>query len=409
MLESQTTKSKTSPEHQANHKPTVLYMSVAMFLMNASFLMVFSLFPAYLMSLGYSQTNIGILEGVFECLSQLLKFGSGFISDILRKRQALIFLGCGIIFLGRSMIAFSSSFFYILMGRSIDRIGNGVYSIPRDSLISAASSKETRAQSLGFVRSLGQLGSVVGAVIASLLMKRAGFGFRDVFQFAVVPAFIILLIIAFKVKEIPFSQPKTNGKRRFRLSKLKEMGTSFILLMIVNAIFMLGRCNEAFMGTYAIRNFNMAYENVPYIMIVFNISWALFSYPIGVLSDKFGRRKMLLVGIFSMLVSDFFFFYATCLKGFFLGVIFWGMQMGITTNTFTALTADVVDPDVRGTAFGVYYLINAICLFSADAFGGYIADVYGNSYVYFYSFIWGALSFLALMIIMRYRDLTHQN
>lgn len=388
--------------------PTVIYLGIAMFLMNLSFLMIFSLFPAYLMTLGYSQTSLGILEGIFEFISQILKFSSGFISDILRRRQLLVLLGCGVIFAGRTMIAFSSHFFYLIFGRSIDRIGNGIYAIPRDALVAAASPKEKRAQSLGLVRSLGQLGSFSGAIIASFLMKYMGFGFKDVFAFAAIPTFLIVLIVMFKVKEVPFEKAKS--EKRFQFAELRKTGASFFLLMIVNFIFMLGRCNEAFMGPYAMRTFGMAVENVPYVMIVFNISWAAFSYPVGIISDRFGRFRVLTLGIIAMIIADMFFFNASSLSMFFIGVIFWGIQMGITTNTFTSLIVDTVSTNLRGTAFGVYFLINAVALFIADSTGGYIADIYGtHAYMYLVSACWGVLALVALMIIMKCRDLTHQH
>jgi len=392
------------PSYVGGYAPTIIFLSIAMFLMNASFLMIYSLFPAYLLSLGHSQMNIGLLEGIFEFIAQMLKFGSGFISDILRKRKSLIFLGCFVIFLGRSTVALFTHLPYLILGRSIDRIGNGLYAIPRDTLITTSTSKEKCAQSLGLVRSLGQIGSVAGALFASYLMKRAGCSFKEVFQLAIIPTFFILLIIGSKVKDSP-TERKTKAKR-FRFSDLKKLGFGFFLLMIVNAIFMLGRCNEAFMSTYAIKCFNMSNANVPWIMIIFNITWAICSYPVGILSDKYGRTSILTIGIASMLVADIFFFYATSLTPFFIGIVFWGIQMGLTTNAFLSLIADYVEPDLRGTAIGLYFLINAICLLTADTTGGYIADTFGNPYVYLYSSVWAGLSLIALIWMMKYKNLT---
>ena len=298
------------------------------------------------------------------------------------------------------MVALCSHLPYLILGRSLDRIGNGLYSIPRDTLITTSTSKEKCAQSLGLVRSLGQLGSVAGSLVASFLMAKAGFGFRDIFFFAALPTIVILFIIGFKVKETLIAD--NTKESRFHFSDLKKIGFNFFLLMIINTIFMLGRCNEAFMGTYAIRCFNMSYETVPWVMIIFNITWSLFSYPIGMLSDKYGRFFILTCGIIAMLLSDILFLNAHSLTIFFLGVIFWGIQMGITTNAFLALIADLVQPNLRGTAIGLYFLINAICLLTADTTSGYIADVYGNPYVYLYSAFWGVLSLITLLFFYKH-------
>ncbi|USO02295.1 MAG: MFS transporter [Alphaproteobacteria bacterium] len=397
---------EASSSASKKYSSTIIALSAVMFLMNASFLMIYSLFPAYLLSLGHSQMNIGFLEGIFEFIAQMLKFGSGFISDILQKRKLVILAGCSCVFLGRSMVAFFSHLPYLIFGRSIDRIGNGIYSIPRDTLITTASSEKTRAQSLGLVRSLGQIGSVAGAFFASYLMKKAGYGFKDVFQFAIIPTFLILLLVTFKVKDTPFLQ-EVNTTKRFKFANLKKLGLKFALLMVVNTIFMLGRSNEAFMSTYAIKCFNMTNANVPWIMIVFNITWAVCSYPVGILSDKYGRMSVLVAGITSMLVADMFFFNATSLTTFFIGVVFWGIQMGLTTNAFLTLIADYVEPNLRGTAIGLYFLINAVCLLTADTTSGYIADTFGNPYVYLYSAFWAVLSLGALMWVRKYRNLAH--
>ena len=400
---------KKSPEVESPEKSqalptaddsTVIYLGIVMFLMNFSFLMFFSLFPAYLMSLGHSQTSIGVYEGIFEFISQILKFSSGFISDILRRRQALVLLGCSIIFAGRAMLGFSKQFYYMILGRSIDRIGNGLYSIPRDALIAAAAPENKRAQSLGFARSLGQVGAFTGSIFASLLMGYCGFAFKDVFALSVIPSFLILLIVFFKVKEIPFEK-KEKGKL-FKFSELRELGTKFALLMFIAFIFSLGRCNEAFMGPYAMRTFGFPVDKVPYVMTIFNISYTLCAYPIGILSDKFGRTRMLVLGILALITADMFFFFANSLSMFFVGVVFWGIQVGITQNTFMSLIIDTVSPNLRGTAFGVFFLISAVCLFCADSTGGYISDVTGShAYMYLASSICGLVSLIVLGIVTR--------
>lgn len=398
----------SNTEQSITSYAVVKYLGIVIFLMNFSFVMFFSLFSSYLTALGHSQTKIGILEGVFEFISQILKFGSGFISDFLKKRKALVLLGSMVVLFGRVMIGFASHVTYLIMGRAINSIGNGLYSIPRDSLVAAAAPKSKRAQSLGLVRSLGQLGSFGGAIFAAFLLKRMGFWFTDIFKLAIVPVVILLLIIVFKVKEVPFEEQKS--EKKFNIKELKNLGSSFFLIMFVNAIFMLGRCNEAFMGPYAMKKFNMAIYNVPYIMITYNISWTLFSYPIGVLSDRIGRMSLLYFGILALIISSFLFYVTNSLTTFFLAAVFWGIQTGVTLNTFTSLIVDTVKPDLRGTAFGVYFLINAICLFIADASGGVIADYCGShAYMYLMSAICGALSLGALALVMKYGKLKFQH
>ena len=165
---------------------------------------------------------------------------------------------------------------------------------------------------------------------------------------------------------------------------------------------MLGRCNEVFMNAYAQETFHITKENIPYVTMIFNISWAFFSYPVGIISDKFGRFKVLAVGIFTMVLSDLCFYSANSLFIFFLGVIFWGAQTGMTTNSFITLIIDSVKPNLRGTAFGCYYLINAICLFCADAFGGKITDCFGShAYMYLISSFFGAFAFVMLLLMNR--------
>lgn len=371
-----------------------------------SYVMILGVFALYLKSIGHSQTSIGFLEGLFEAVSFFTKLFSGVISDVLRNRKGLIVLGYAFLVISPPTVALSTSALGACVGRALNRIGNGIYSTPRDALVGDVAPKNMRGQCFGLKRSMGTIGSILGGFVAFVAMHYYHCGFKSVFALAGVSVLLGFLIIIFRVKDSYSDYAQLMPRQKFKWSDLRALGWDYALVMCVAAVFWLSRIEEGFMPLYANLHFGMPLSYLPLIMTVYNVTYTLSSYPIGVLADRTNRFVFLGIGIVILIFADLSFFMATSMTEFWLGVILWGVQMGIAMNTFTTIIVDITPKNIHGTAFGCYYIICAICVILSNSFAGFVSETWGNRYAYLISAFVASLSLVILMLVMRYRKIS---
>jgi MFS family permease len=387
---------------------TVWLIGMVMCLINISYIVIYSLSALYLnTSLGVDMRLIGIVEGSAEALSFVMKLFSGVISDYFRRRRPIMLVGYFMTVISKPMMAISSNFVNVFAARLFERVGNGIQATPRDAIVGDVAPVEQRAASFGLMRSLGTAGSFMGGILGFLAMLYTANNFQQVFWLASIPAFIAFIVLAFYVKE-PKSHVDNDGqvvkikssRRPIRFEDLKNLGTNYWTLMIIVLIFMAARFSETLMVLYSHNTFGMDKTYAPLIMSMYNLTYSASSYPSGLFADKYGRKTVMLFGVFSLALSDFFMYTATSLPMFFVGVVLWGIQLGIVHNMFVSLITDYVHEDVRGTAIGTYYLIAAIGSFAAGAGGGFISHHYGIQTIFLGSLIVGSLALAAIFMLL---------
>lgn len=390
---------------------TVWQIGIMMFLMNISFVMAYSFSGLYLKHiLGASAVGIGVLEGFCEMISHLMKLFSGMLSDFFRRRKGIMVVGYIFSVLSRPLLAVSNSFILVFSARMMERFGNGVQASPRDAIIADVAPRKRIGASYGLKRSLAYVGSLLGGVLGILAMKATGNNYQAVFGLASIPAAIALMLLLVFVKEpkrfehpaitseVPMPSPKL--KPKFSFKNFKYLGLSFWLLMTVNAVFMMSRMNETFLILRMNEGFHVDPMFAPIVMIVFNIGTTLSSYPVGLLGDRFDRKKLLFFGISALLLADIIMFSATTRAIMYLGVLFWGIQLGSTQNVFVSLIAEQVPEDLRGTGLGVYWLVNAIAAFCADSLAGKVAHHFSLNGIFVSSGIIGVIALFVLIIML---------
>ena len=373
---------------------------------SVSYIMILGVFGLYLKSIGHSQTSIGFLEGLFEAISFFVKLFSGVISDIFRTRKGLIILGYAFLVISPPTVVLSANALWACVGRALNRVGNGIYSVPRDALVGDVAPKNMRGQCFGLKRSMGTIGCILGGIIAFIAMHYFHCGFKAIFALAGVSVLIGFLIIVFHVKDSYVDPTVLMPRQKFKLSDLRELGWDYALIMCVAAVFWLSRIEEGFMPLYANLHFDLSLSYIPLIMTVYNITYTLSSYPIGILADRTNRIVFLGIGIVILILADLSFFAATSITGFWVGVILWGIQMGIVMNTFTTIIVDITPKKLHGTAFGCYYIICAVCVILSNSCAGYISETWGNRYAYLLSAFIASLSLIILMLVMKYRKIS---
>ncbi len=414
-MQSDSAKPNSDLLHSSQPIPqTVWTLGWMMFLINLSFVMIYSFSGIYLKTLlGIATTWIGFLEGMAEASSYAMKLLSGMFSDYLRRRKPVMIFGYMLSVFSRPILAMSASFGLVFTARLMERLGNGIQATPRDAMVADVAPPKRIGASYGLKRSLATAGSFFGAIFGILAMIATGNNYQHVFWLASIPAlmaFSILLLVVKEPKrfdhpavsaEVPLPAPKR--RQRIQLSNFSLLGQSFWLLMAVNAIFMLSRMSETFLILHAHSNFGLVTTYAPAVMMVFNAGWCAASYPVGVLADRMNRYWFLAIGIIFIVLADLILASANSLTVVFIGIIFWGIQYGITQNIFTSLIAETVPEDLRGTGFGCYYIISAISALLSDICAGNIAHHYGEARAFIASGIVALVSLLALIVIMGYK------
>ncbi len=376
-------------------------IGMASFLINTSSVIVFGLSAVYMKTiLGVGTGWIGLLEGVVEAFAYATKVLSGVFSDYLQRRKVIMIWGFALATLARPILAVSSSFGAVFTSRVLDRIGNGVQSTPRDALVGDLSPASIKGECFGLRQSLATAGSFFGGVVGVLAMVLTNQNFHVVFWVATIPAVLGLIILVSLVKDPHLADHKVPEKHPIRWSDIPRLGRSYWILMIVTAFFMLARVGEAMLILHAHQNFGLSGSYTPLVLMLYNGTNALSSYPIGRLSDRISRYSLLALGFATLIVADIFLSSATDLWVMLLGVAVWGIQIGITQSMFLALIADNVPEDLRGTGFGVFYLISALALVIAGSVGGTIAQVYNESVTFMVSGFVGVFALVVLAVLI---------
>ncbi|GIU71356.1 MAG: MFS transporter [Candidatus Nitrosocaldaceae archaeon] len=349
--------------------------------------MTFGILPIFIIyELKASSSILGVIEGIGEATNYISRVFSGYISDKVKKRKLFIFIGYLISTISKPLLALSYNPLDVLIIRFSDRIGKGVRTPARDTLLSESISKDKIGKAFGIHRSLDQMGAIIGPLLASILLSFIGI--RGIFLFSLLPGIIALTFFIF-VKE-----KKVNSKRiEFRLI----IKGRFLLLLSIITIFSLGAFNFSFILLSAI-SLGLEDAIIPILYAIINLAHVLISYPSGVLSDRIGRLKVLIIGFSLFLITSILGFLFFKIEIVILMAIVYGSYIGIMETVQRAVVADYSEEEVRGTAYGIYYLFIGISYLIANIVFGVLWDIFG-SYAFLYSIITSSISIIAMLLL----------
>jgi MFS family permease len=364
------------------NRRNVWALTATSFLTDVSSEMIFNLLPLFLFDvLGVRTPLIGLIEGVAESTASLMKVFSGWFSDRLQGRKGLALVGYGLSTLAKPFLYVAGSWGAVLGVRFADRLGKGIRTAPRDALLAGSVTEKHRGWAFGLHRAGDTAGAVVGLAIAlGVLLASRDRGLsldRGTFQLIVllslVPAVLAVLALAIGAREVPI---KTEGRARPSLS-LRQFDRPFLLFLGVMLVFTLGNSSDAFLILRA-QNVGLTAAGILGMMLVFNLVYAGLSGPAGSLSDRWGRRQMLAAG---------WVLYALVYLGFARAGTAWqvvglmavyGAFYGLTEGVARAFVADMVRPEQRGTAYGVYHAAVGLAAFPASLIAGVLWQGVGN-------------------------------
>ena len=351
----------------------VIALSVVSFFTDVSSEMIYPLLPVFLSgALGASASFIGVIEGAAESTAALLKLASGWWSDRVRRRKPLVVAGYVLASAVRPLVAVAQAAWHVLAIRVADRVGKGVRTAPRDALIADSVDPAMRGRAFGFQRAADNAGAVLGPLIAFAVLRWEGVPLRRVFLLAAIPGLIAVAVLVAFVRESPRGaalHPSTSAAPDLSA----PLGRRFWTIMGVILLFTLGNSTDAFLLLRAAQ-LGVPVALAPILWAALHVVKSASGTPGGALSDRVGRRPMLVAGW--LLYAAVYVGFARASTPWHAWALFlvYGIYFGLTEGTERALVADLVPAARRGTAFGWYNLAIAVGAFPASVIFGAIWD-----------------------------------
>ncbi len=357
--------------------------------------------------LGVKTSIIGLVEGIAESTSTVLKVFSGWFSDRVGKRKPLTVLGYSLSSLSKPFLYFAASWPAVFAVRFVDRVGKGIRTSPRDALIADSTEPGEMGKAFGLHRTLDPLGAVLGTAMAGFLVLWSQKGTvildRSIFRYLVllslVPAAITVILLVAGVKEPVKPRIKEKHDKSEKL-KLQGFPKSFLVFLIINVVFALGNSSDAFLILRA-QKLGTTLAGIFFLLAVFNIVSALLSLPAGILSDRLGRKKLLICGwiIYSLVYVGFA--YAKISWHIWILYSVYGAYYGITDGAARALVADVVAPGQRGAAYGLYNAAVGISALPASFIAGVLWDKFGSPAPFIFGSVLALAAAVGLLLFVR--------
>jgi MFS family permease len=369
-------------------KPTIFELprniwavSLTSFFMDISSEMVINIIPLFLANvLGVKTAVIGLIEGIAESTASILKLFSGWLSDKLRARKWLAVVGYGLSAFAKPFFYFANTWGAIAAVRWVDRIGKGVRTAPRDALVADSIDEKNRGLAFGFHRAADTGGAMLGLSIALLVIWLAQSAalklgidtFRLIVLVSMLPAFLAVLSLIIGAKDVPFKARHAAPKFAF-----KALGRNFMVFMIIVSVFALGNSSDAFL-TLRAQGLGLNVIGIMGMLITFNLVYTLVSTPAGSLSDRIGRKRLIVGGWLAYALVYYGFAFAQAAWQVWILYAAYGLFYGMTYGTTNAMLADIVPLELRGTAYGTYNAVIGLLALPASLLAGILWQGIGN-------------------------------
>lgn len=368
----------------------IIFTGVTSFLTDTSVKMVYSVMPMFLMSLGASKTSLALIEGIAESTASLVKAFSGFWSDRIGKNKPFMLIGYGLSALIIPLYTFVVSPMQVLYLRFIERFGKGIRTAPRDSLIAGSVTNGETGKSFGLQKAMDNSGAIVGPMAAFVLLVFFPEKYRLIFLLAGIPAVLSILVIILGIKEA-----KKDQKSLFKKFHFRDFPARFWLFLIIVFVFTLGNSTDALLMVKA-NEVGVKVAFIPLVYMITSVVAVLLAIPVGSLSDRIGKEKILVAGYLIYAIVYYGFgvtSHAWAIVGLFA---MYGLYSAATDGIQKAFVSDITDKNRQGTGLGIYNALLGITLLPASLIAGLLYDNV-NSRVPFY---FGAATALISAVMM---------
>ena len=393
----------------------VFFLGVVSFLTDVSSEMIFTLLPLFLLNvLRVGMPVIGLVEGIAEGTASLLKVLSGWLSDRIGHRKGLTVVGYSLSTLVKPFLYLATTWSAAGAIRFVDRVGKGIRTSPRDALIADSAPTEEMGRSFGFHRGMDTFGAVLGLSIAALviyLVQSGGIELtRDAFQtvvlIGVVPAVLAVLVLVFFVREqrMGSNAAGTGTSVAEQPPDAVQAGRGFdlrfkIFLALV-VIFSLGNSSDAFLVLRS-QNLEFSVPQILLLLVVFNLVYALISTPAGIISDRLGRKTVIVLGWSIYAITYFGFGLASAAWHVWLLFSLYGLYYGVAEGVSRAFVADLVPVERRGTAYGLYHTAVGLSLLPASLIAGWLWHLSGPEVPFFFGAAMAGAAILGFILLLK--------
>lgn len=362
--------------------------------------------PIYLSSvLGLSKEFIGLTEGLVTSSASIFRVVSGFLSDKFKKRKPIIFVGYFLSMISRPLLAIISSGPGILFLRFVDGVGKGAKDSPKDALIADSTEFNNRGKGFGVARALDTLGSVVGPLflfVLLIVLQNDPEKYHTIFILSAIPLVFTLGIIIFKVRETPIVEDKSIKTE----TKSSALSKRFFIFLAIMILFSLGNSSDTFLILRA-QNVGVTLLAIPLVYALFNLVYASASIPLGSLSDRIGRERVIIIGWVAYLVAYLGFGLANQTYQIWLLFAFYGIYYATTEGVAKALVADLVESSHRGRAYGIYNATIGLITLPAGIIAGYLWDKVDASAPFLFGSLMAGLATICLFFFIRFNRKTN--
>jgi MFS family permease len=349
----------------------VAVLGLVSLLMGMSSAMIYGLLPVFLVTvLGAGAASVGLIEGVAEATTSLVKVVSGAASDRIGRRKPLVVLGYALSAVSKLLFPLATSAAIVLTARVADRIGKGARDAPRDALLADVMPVAVRGSGFGLRLALYTIGAVAGPLAAIALMRLSGDDFRLVFWIALIPGFASIAVLLVGVRE-PATAGDENRRLPIRRPDVVALGAPFWWAIVIAGLFSLARFSPAFL-VLKTHSIGVDAGTVPLILVAMYVVYSAAAYPCGRLADRIDRNLQLAIGAAILVAADLILAGAGSLLTAGLGAALWGLQMGVTQGLLSAVVADAAPARLRGTAFGIFDLVVGLTTFAASTGAGLV-------------------------------------
>lgn len=353
--------------------------------------MIYAIMPLFLMSIGASKIEVSLIEGIAESTASVLKAVSGWWSDKIGRNKPFMLVGYAMTAVLLPLYSMVTSPLQVFIIRFTERVGKGIRTAPRDSLVAGSSSESEKGKSFGFHKAMDNTGAIVGPLLAFAVLSMFPGDYRKVFRLSAIPGLLGILAIVFFIKEAKKIKSELPEK-----INLKDFPIRYYLFLLIVFLFTLGNSTDALLLVKA-NEVGIQALYIPLVYLIFNAVSVLFSVPAGILSDKIGRERLIIFGY--LLYSAIYFSFGRTSDKAVVVLLFalYGLYSAATDGVQKALVSDLIDKKKKGTGLGIYNSIVGITLLPASLIAGVLYDKVNNQAPFYFG---AAMALIAALLML---------